>query len=199
MLRLGGHIASLPFEPCQSNSILCARLVILRFFLIYQIGKLTLSFAEIRCDAAIYIRKDLKSTFSRVTGQFFSSLKLLYFHPIYHLNSPNVFFALFYFVFLCVGGSGEPSTFTQSLLVTYKRDSVKLSRHKSVHLQRNKHFCKEKNKLFNLNHLKYLCVLSINMRSQEEIFFLLKYTPLLRSAILDCVAHQIEARYQRNS
>ena len=37
------------------------------------------------------------------------------------------------------------------------------------------------------------------MRGQEEIFFLLKYTPLLRSAILDCVAHQIEARYQRNS
>ena len=138
-----------------------------------------------------------------------TALKLLYFHPIYHLNSPNVFFALFCFVFVCVcvwggggggeGGSEETSTFTQSLLVTYKRDSVKLSRHKSVHLQRNKHFCKEKNKLFNLNHLKYLCVLSINMRSQEEIIFLLKYTPLLRSAILDCVAHQIEARYQRNS
>ena len=137
-----------------------------------------------------------------------TALKLLYFHPIYHLNSPNVFFALFCFVFVCVcvcggggveGGSEETSTFTQSLLVTYKRDSVKLSRHKSVHLQRNKHFCNEKNKLFNLNHLKYLCVLSINMRSQEEIFFLLKYTPLLRSAILDCVAHQIEARYQRNS
>ena len=147
----------MPIEPCQSNSILCARLVILRFFLIHQIGKLTLSFAEIRCDAAIYIRKDLKSTFSRVGGQFFSSLKLLYFHPIYHLNSPNVFFALFCFVFLCVcvgGGSEETSTFTQSLLVTYKRDSVKLSRHKSVHLQRNKPFCKEKNKLFNLNHLK---------------------------------------------
>ena len=88
-----------------------------------------------------------------------TALKLLYFHPIYHLNSPNVFFALFCFVFLCVGGEGEggseeTSTFTQSLLVTYKRDSVKLSRHKSIHLQRNKHFCKEKNKLFNLNHLK---------------------------------------------
>ena len=138
-----------------------------------------------------------------------TALKLLYFHSIYHLNSPNVFFALFCFVCVCVcvcvggggggGGGGGASPFTQSLLVPYKRDSVKLSRHKSVHLQRNKHFCKEKNKLFNLNHLKYLCVLSINMRSQEEIFFLLKYTPLLRSAILDCVAHQIEARYQRNS
>ena len=38
-----------------------------------------------------------------------TALKLLYFRPIYHLNSPNVFFALFCFVFLCVcvcGGGG---------------------------------------------------------------------------------------------
>ena len=197
-------------------------MVILRFFLIYRIGKLTLIFAKIRCDAAIYIRKDLKSTFSRVRGQFFSVRTNVFSFfrgancfktALFSSNLPSKFsqcffcFVLFCFcVCVCVwggggveGGSEETSTFTQSLLVTYKRDSVKLSRHKSVHLQRNKHFCKEKNKLFNLNHLKYLCVLSINMRSQEEIFFLLKYTPLLRSAILDCVAHQIEARYQRNS
>ena len=192
-------------------------MVILRFFLIYRIGKLTLIFAKIRCDAAIYIRKDLKSTFSRVRGQFFSVRTNVFSFfrgancfktALFSSNLPSKFsqcffcFVLFCFcVCVCVWGGGgeETSTFTQSLLVTYKRDSVKLSRHKSVHLQRNKHFCKEKNKLFNLNHLKYLCVLSINMRSQEEIFFLLKYTPLLRSAILDCVAHQIEARYQRNS
>ena len=184
-------------------------MVILRFFLIYRIGKLTLSFAEIRCDAAIYVRKDLKSTFSRVRGQFFSVRTNVFSFfrgancfktALFSSNLPSKFSQCFFcFVLFCFSVCGGGSTFTQSLLVTYKRDSVKLSRHKSVHLQRNKHFCKEKNKLFNLNHLKYLCVLSINMRSQEEIFFLLKYTPLLRSAILDCVAHQIEARYQRNS
>lgn len=109
-----------------------------------------------KSERTVLLCKD-KCIFIFSWGQ--TALKLLYFHPIYHLNSPNVFFALFCFVFLCVGGEGEggseeTSTFTQSLLVTYKRDSVKLSRHKSVQLQRNKHFCKEKNKLFNLNHLK---------------------------------------------